>query len=141
ICEVCPLPSKKSFDLRSLFKLRRFCIDNSIDVVDAHSSKGIDISLMLKMFLPSLKLVVHRRTAFPLKDNLFSKRKYLNPKIDQFIAISDFIGRALKNFGVDTKKIKIAKSAVDGSVYRNINGASARSKYLSDLNLIEPVTL
>jgi L-malate glycosyltransferase len=108
-----PLASKSAYDPRSVLRLVKYCRENKVDIIDAHSSGGMSLALAVKKRLPHIKLVVHRRVAIPIKNNWFTKRKYLNIHVDRFVCISNAIADVLANYGVPNRKIVTVRSAVD----------------------------
>ncbi len=52
------LNKKRSIDLKSVFKLRKFVIENRVKVVHAHSTSFF-IGFLLKLTYPSIKLIWH----------------------------------------------------------------------------------
>lgn len=112
VATVLALPSTHVFDLRNILLLKKFCIQKQITIIDANSSKAQSFALLLKRSLPHLKLVVHRRVVSPIKNNFFTRQKYLSNKIDSYVAISNAIADALIAYGVDKKKVRVVPSAV-----------------------------
>ncbi len=110
---VCELPSSKSYDFRNVRSLRLFCTSNNIDIIDAHSSVALGWALKVKKYIPSIKVVFHRRVAFPMKENIFSRRKYHSSKIDAYVGISQYIVNQLLTYGVDKSKVYRVCSAVN----------------------------
>jgi glycosyltransferase involved in cell wall biosynthesis len=125
-----PLPSRRPWDLRNILALRTFCMQNEIQVLDAHSAGAMTLALATKILRPQLKVVVHRRVDIPPRKNFFSRRKYLSPKIDSFVAISRAVEATLLGAGVPPHKIRVVPSAVDESVYSSISRSEAREKLL-----------
>lgn len=52
------LERKRTLDLKAIFRLRKFCIDNKIDFVHAHSSSYF-LATLVKLTYPKLKIVWH----------------------------------------------------------------------------------
>lgn len=138
ICSICPLPSKRPYDFRSILKIHRYCKANKIQILHAQSSAGLSLALTVKTLNPKLKLVSHRRVAFPLKSNLFSRKKYKNPKIDHYICISEYIRKMLIEYKIDLRKISVAKSAIDTSAYASLSRENCRAEWLTKFDLSEP---
>ena len=120
IAPVCALPSRSGIDPRSIITLKKYCTDHNIQILDAHSSAAVSLALKVKGLIPSLKLVVHRRVAFPIKNNFFSRRKYLNPKVDQYVSISQCIAEVLTDAGIEKDKVAVVPSAIDVSTYDRV---------------------
>jgi len=89
-----------------------YCRANHIQIIDAHSSKAHTLALLVKLLVPSLKLIVHRRV-----DNLpgadpINRWKYRTPLVDRYVAISSAIKKILEQAGVAPARIALAPSAV-----------------------------
>ena len=52
------LDKKGTIDLKSLFKLRKFVIENKVEVIHAHSTSFF-LAFLLKLSGPNLKLIWH----------------------------------------------------------------------------------
>jgi glycosyltransferase involved in cell wall biosynthesis len=52
------LDKKGTVDLKALFSLRKFVVDNKVEIVHAHSTSFF-LAFLLKLFCPSLKLIWH----------------------------------------------------------------------------------
>lgn len=112
VAEVIPLPSRSHLDPRSVSALRRYCRLNGVDIIDANSSRSHSLSLAVKRGTPSLRLVVHRRVASTIKNSFFTRSRYFSPCVDSYIAISQFIGNVLLNYGIPREKVLVVPSAV-----------------------------
>lgn len=112
VATVLALPSTHVFDVRNILLLKKFCIQKQITIIDANSSKAQTFAILLKKTLPHIKLVVHRRVVSPIKNNIFTRQKYLSDKVDSYVAISQAIGDTLIAYGVDKKKVRVIPSAV-----------------------------
>lgn len=129
IADVVELPSRAAFDPRSIIRLVKYCRENKIEILDAHSSGGMSLALSVKKRLPHLKLVVHRRTAFPIRQNWFSRNKYLNPLVDKYVCISGAIGDILLEYGIKKEKIVTVKSAIDESSYAKYSTSDLKTQW------------
>jgi L-malate glycosyltransferase len=129
------LPSRSPYDPRAWLALFKFCKKNQIHIIDAHSSSGHSLGLMLKRFLPDIKFVVHRRVSIPVKNTRRAKAKYLSPSVDHFVAISKSVAGTLSEAGVPTSKVSIVPSAIDVAVYSKIDRALAKKKLCDQHNL------
>ncbi len=89
--------------------IRKILDLKDIDIVHTHHSKGHKIGLLALMFREKEKLVVQRSVVFPTT-NVF---KYLNPRVDLFVANSNAVKRVLTKYFVREKKIRVVYSAID----------------------------
>lgn len=130
LVETLALPSSSAYDPRSIWKLVRFCKKNDIEVLDGQGSGGLSLALAVKRFLPHLKLVTHRRVDDRVAQNFRSRRKYLSPLINKTVAISQNIKNVLIDCGFDASSIAVVPSAVDATVYQNLDRSWARRDWL-----------
>lgn len=135
------LPSRKAWDPRSVHRLTRYCKSNAIELIDAHSSGGHALALKVKRRLPKIKVIVHRRVDNVPADNMFTRAKYFDSRVDRFVAISDAIRRVLEDYGVPPKKISVVRSATDGSRFQSSDRSSIRQSWLKKLNLLSDTVL
>jgi L-malate glycosyltransferase len=96
----------------SLFRLRKYCLKNDIEILHAHCGKSHSFAYWLKIiFLPRLKLVVHRRIPAPIRQNVFSKRKFIDQNVNYFICVSNYIKNVLLREGVVESKVVTIRSS------------------------------
>ena len=117
----------------SIIVLIIFCHRNRIDIIDAHTSRAHDISLIIKSFCPWVRLVIHRRVDYVPKSSRRAQRKYLNNKIDRFIAISHSIRNILVEWGVPKTKIDVARSAVCSARFNRLRKTECLTKIHDEL--------
>lgn len=127
---VLPLSSRSPLDPRNILAIRDYCGNNNIDIINAHSSGAMSLALAVKNFLPQIKLVVHRRVAFPIKANFFSRKKYLSSKVDRYVTISKYISRVLIEAGVSREIIEVVPSAIDVAEYDNLHRDECHKKMM-----------
>ena len=120
-CELLQLASGNAYDPRNVFQLVRWIQKHKIQIIDAHTAKAHALALHAKFFAPNVKVVVHRRVDNVPKNKMFTRRKYLTARVNQFVAISQAIADILVNYGVSKEKITVVKSAVDGQIYKKLN--------------------
>ncbi len=109
----------------SALRIRRFLKRNNIDVIHTHHSKGHTIGLLSVSFRKKEKLVVQRSVLFPTT-NVF---KYLNPRVDLFIANSKAVKEVMRKHFVNPKKIEVLYSAVDENKLKGIERDEVRREY------------
>ncbi|AEA33414.1 glycosyltransferase [Hippea maritima] len=105
--------------------IRGFLKNNRIDIVHTHHSKGHEIGLWALMFRKKEKLVVQRSVLFPTR-NLF---KYLNPRIDLFIANSNAVKDVLVKHFVNPSKVRVVYSAANADRIRRIDREEIRERF------------
>ncbi len=115
------VPMKGLGQITAARRLAVYCRENKIQLIDCQSSRAHQIGLMVKYFMPELKLVVHRRVDYPPGSSWFNQFKYKNPRVDRFIAISGAIAKVLKTYGLPAAQVSVVRSAVDPAAFRNID--------------------
>jgi L-malate glycosyltransferase len=136
-----PVKIRGGLDLIAAGKIVRFCESVGVNIIDAHTSHGHMLGLLVKRKLPELKLVVHRRVDYIPSRNYFNRLKYKSKKIDKFIAISSAIKDILINYGVKQEKISVAKSAYSDQVFPFSTKQEAKESLAKEFNFDPSVTL
>lgn len=140
--KVAPIPMKGLQQLSAARTIAVYCRDNKIQLMDCQSSRAHQLGLMVKYLVPELKLVVHRRVDYPPGNTWFNRQKYINRRIDSYVAISGAIGEVLKVYGVPAKQIRVVRSAVDPSPFKVIARPAARAQLIQELGIEgDPVIL
>lgn len=136
--DVCPLVlanMRGGFAPLAAWQLARYCEKNNIQVVDTHSSNAHSIALLMKIWSPKLKLVVHRRVDFVPKSDPINKLKYHSKKIDSFVAISQAIKNVLVNYGIPEQRVNVIPSAIDLEKYQKFNKNDEKQKLANMFSL------
>lgn len=140
-CELLSLSSGSPYDPRNILRLISWVKKHQIQIVDAHSAKAHTLAYNAKLFYPHFKIVVHRRVDNKIKNQFFTRKKYLSSRVDHFVAISQAIADILVNYGVSKDKISVVKSAVDASVYEKLNREHLQQKLRKNFQLNDDVIL
>jgi glycosyltransferase involved in cell wall biosynthesis len=111
------LNMKGGVDIKAAYSLKKWTLENKIDIVDAHSGNAHSIALISKILGAKFKLVVHRRVDNVPRNNFINSLKYKSNHISKFVCISDAICRVMKSIDVDPSKLEVVKSAVDSAPY------------------------
>lgn len=136
LASIIELPLKGELDLYSSYKLSRYCLAHKVSLIDCQTSHAHSIGLLCKrLFLPNVKLVVHRRVDFPIKTGFFNRLKYRHEGIDQFVAISEKIGSILQNFSILPEKLSVVRSAIDDPKYTLFDRTQEKEAWLRRLDL------
>lgn len=96
----------------SPWRLASYCRQHDVGIMHAHSSGAHSLGLAIKRWHPDLKLIVHRRVDNRPGQGFWARRKYLNPAVDAYIAISEAVRDVLLETGVTPDKISLVRSAV-----------------------------
>ncbi|MBK0401374.1 glycosyltransferase family 4 protein [Adhaeribacter sp. BT258] len=85
------LPFANEFDLYTASQLKKYCAENRIDLVHAHSSHSHGLSVWGAVLGNKPPIILSRRVDFPVKKNWFSKFKYNYKGIKRVICVSEKI--------------------------------------------------
>jgi glycosyltransferase involved in cell wall biosynthesis len=102
---------------------------HGIGVIACQSSRAHGLGLMVRLLVPRVALVVHRRVDYPPSASFWSRRKYLSARVDRYIAVSDAVTRALEDFGVARSRIATVRDAVDAAPYADIDRTALRAQF------------
>lgn len=119
LCEVIEIEDSND---KSAKKIQEFLKKERVDIIHTHHPKGHTIGLKSVSFGKKEKLVIQRGVIFT-PQNLF---KYLNPKIDAYVANAKAVERSLRKIFVSKKKIYIIYSAIDEKSLEYIDKQTAR---------------
>lgn len=107
-----PLPRSGSFNPLAMKRIRDFCMKNNIQIIHAHCGKSHTFAYWLKtLFMPNVKLVVHRRIPQKIRSNWLSKIKFTSPTVNHFISVSNYIRNVLVRGGVEADRITTVRSS------------------------------
>lgn len=115
--------------------LVRYCDQQGISLIDAQSSHGHSLGWALKALRPDLKLVVHRRVDYLPHLGYGGRLKYLDGKVDRFVAISHAISEILSQLGIPPAKIATVRSAVTLPSYTAEDQKTARLELRQELGV------
>ncbi len=111
------IAARHELSLFSAIRIARLIIRDKIQLVHAHSAQAHAIALLVKRLCRlrghEVRLVVSRRVDFHANKNFLSRRKYLTPLVDAYIAISNKVKQILLADGIPENKISIAYSGID----------------------------
>ena len=106
-----PVPCRGEFDLVTAYRLAREVRQRAIDVLHAHSSHAVTYAVLARKFAGRGRVVASRRVDFPPNRNPFSRWKY--DQADRIVAISECIGRVMRDFGIPDTKLRVVHSGID----------------------------
>lgn len=90
------LPLSGAIDLKSAWRLAKFCKENSIDIIHAHTGRDYWIATWTKFFYPELRLVITRHIRCPLRNSVLHRWAY--QKVGKLIAVSQAVKNSITNF-------------------------------------------
>ena len=95
------LNKKRTIDFVAIFKLKRYCLENSIDFVHAHSTSFF-LSILLKIVYPKIKIIWHDH---------YGSSEYISLERSLFFKIPTYFLNGL--IGVNYKLIKWAEKELN----------------------------
>ncbi len=117
-CEEKNLPTfsvkmRSEADLCAALRIARFCKDNNISIVHAHSGHAVAIGELVKILCSRVKLVVSRRVQVSTNKNFISRLKYSNNLIEKIICVSDGVKNVLISDGINSDKLITIHSGIE----------------------------
>ncbi len=103
------LPLSGSLDLKSAWQLAKYCRENSIDIIHAHTGRDYWLATWTKLFYPKLKLVITRHIRCPLRNSAIHQWAY--QKVDKLIAVSQAVRSCITN--LPSSKIAVIYNGID----------------------------
>lgn len=107
------LPWRGEADLPAAWRLAGLARRVGTTVMHLHSAHALSWGLLARLFYPSVKLLVTRRVAFMIRNNLLSRVKYWSRAIDLFVAVTNEIGHELRKQGVPPERVAVIPSGID----------------------------
>ncbi|MDI6641469.1 MAG: glycosyltransferase family 4 protein [Elusimicrobiota bacterium] len=115
-----------SLDIYGILKLLHIVKKHNIEVLHLHQGKILwPAAIIKKFFIPTLKIILHRRTMTPIKKISFWTLKYLNAIIADSNAVKSVL---IEKSNVNAKKIFVIYPSIDLKKYQPIDTAIARKK-------------
>jgi glycosyltransferase involved in cell wall biosynthesis len=105
------LPMRSEYDLGAIWRLRQMIRREAVRLCHAHTAHAHTL-LWLATMGTGARLLVSRRVDFAVAGNVFSRRKYLSPRV-HFAAISTGVKRVLRDAGIPEERIAIVPSGID----------------------------
>ena len=108
-------------DLATGFKIKKFCQQHSIDIVHAHTSHAHSAMLYAALMGLSVKMVLHRRVSFPVKDRMLARWKYRSKKINAIVCISADVKRVLEQTLPNDERLVLIYDSINPSRFKSID--------------------
>ena len=108
------LPFLNELDLLSIFKLKKLCLKEKIQIIHSHTAHAHTISFFSQLlYRNKVSLVVSRRVDYSIKNKYFSQLKYKHSKVKKIICVSHAVQKSLEPYIPDTKKLCTIHSGID----------------------------
>ncbi|TWH45300.1 glycosyltransferase family 4 protein [Sporomusa sp. KB1] len=136
------LPLATVIDFRSAWILAKFCKENSVDIIHAHTGRDYWLAIWTKFFNPKLKIVITRHIRAPLKNS--GLRRWAYKKVNKVIAVSQTVKNAITIF--PSEKIAVVYNGIDVEKYsaaqpgtlRKELGISPQTKIVGMVGRVNP---
>lgn len=105
---------KSKMDIKQALKFSKIFNNLKFDVVHAHHPKAHNVALLAKLFSKHKPvLIVSRRVAYKLPENLLAKLKYKTKLVNAYIAVCDYVRKMLIDYGIEEDRVYTVYSGVD----------------------------
>ena len=125
---VLPVEIGHGWDFSAARQIARFMQENAFNILHAHSSHALSLSLLVKTMRRSVKLVASRRVDFSVNKPVIGSLKYNNRLIDRIVCISENIARVLQQDGVDARKLTVIHSGIDVHRFVGVETSELRAE-------------
>jgi glycosyltransferase involved in cell wall biosynthesis len=120
---------KSSIDFSVAKKIRDISLDQKIDIVHTHDSKGHTFAVLAATFYRNLaSIVVSRRVDFPVSSSPLSKWKYNHKRVARIVCVSDTIAKITGRSIHEKSKLVTVHSGVDASRFDQIKNTQPLEK-------------
>ncbi len=127
------LPFKSAYHLSTAIKIKNYCNNEGIELIQTHTSKSHTIAVIAGLIGLSVPQILTRRVDFPIKNNWFSRFKYNYHKIKRIICISETIHQMTAVDIQEKSKLVTIHSGVDMNKFKSFFGSDwLRNKYQID---------
>lgn len=123
---VVELPFKSELDLLTAWKIRNLVVDEHIDIVHMHSGHSHTLGVLSKVLGHKAKLVLSKRTDYPVKNNFLSRWKFNHDSIKKILCVSGKIKEVLKPDIKDFEKVQVVYSGIDMEKFKVENPTNIR---------------
>lgn len=110
---VIEFPFSSEIDFVTAIKIKNFVKKNNIDIVHMHTGHGHTLGVLSHFLGHEAKLVLSKRTDYPVKDNFFSKWKFNYKGINKILCVSGKIKEVISKDINDKEKLEVVYSGVD----------------------------
>ncbi|MBU1170766.1 MAG: glycosyltransferase family 4 protein [Proteobacteria bacterium] len=106
------IPMHGELDITAGYKIASLCRKQGFHILHLHSAHALATGLWASLFYKKLRLIAVRRVSVPIKKNWFSRFKYLTPRLNRIVCISNAIKAILMNDGLHGEKLTVIHSGV-----------------------------
>lgn len=120
------------FNLFAARKLKHICDRYQIDLIHMQCSPSHTLAVFSNLMGNKAKMVLSRRVDFPIRDNLFSVKKYNYDAIKKILCVSDKINEIITPVIKNPDKIETIYSGIDLNKFSTLKDNILRQQYHID---------
>ena len=122
-----PIPMKRAWDPRAVWKLAHVVRRRRIDVIHAHKGRARTLALLAGVLGSRPALVLNRGVSFPL--TRWNRLGYTSRRVHAIVAVCEAIKRDLVASGVPADKVEVIYSGTDVTRFRpDVDGSAIRQE-------------
>lgn len=120
------LSFRNSMDVTAAVALKKICRTWKPDLMHAHSSKSHGIAWLADLLGNRVPLVLSRRVAFSIKNNLINRHKYNHPRLKKIISITGAVSKRVLPLLRRADRSRVVFSGIDTAAFQS----AGRDKFL-----------
>ena len=114
-------PLRGGADIVTGFRIKQFCKAYKIDITHAHTSHAHSAMLYAGLMGCKVKMVLHRRVSFPVKDRWLARLKYRHKMIGAIICISKDVKRVLEQTLPNDERLVLIYDSISSLRFKTID--------------------
>ena len=131
-CQQQHIPHRSSnlssgIDLRGASLIKNICRARHIDVVHVHGSKVHTLAVLSVLLGNSTPIVLSRRVAFPVRQNVLTRWKYNHPSVKKIICISKAVRQVVRQSVARPERLTVVYSGIDIKRFQTATGYLRRT--------------
>lgn len=128
------LPFSSELDLFTAWKIKKIIEREKIDLVHLHSGHSHTLGVLAHVLGGKARLVLSKRTNYPVKNNFLSKWKFNYDSISKILCVSDEITKTMEKSLKKTEKLVTVYSGIDLEKFSKVAQKNIRQLLKLDLN-------
>jgi glycosyltransferase involved in cell wall biosynthesis len=122
-----PIPMKRAWDPRAVWRLARVVRRHRIDVIHAHKGRARTLAMLAGLLGPRPVLILNRGVSFPLTP--WNRFGYTSRRVHAVVAVCEAIKRDLVRSGVPAGKVEVIYSGTDVTRFHpDVDGSLIRQE-------------
>lgn len=113
------LSFRNSMDMTAALALKKICQAWKPDLIHAHSSKSHGLAWLADLFGNRVPLVLSRRVAFPIKNNLINRHKYNHPRLKKIISVTRAVSQRVLPLLRQADRSSVIFSGIDTAAFQS----------------------